>query len=160
MGPSPNLSLLLLGQCLRPGLCDLGEGSLGNVIDMLRGQVFEMSFCYAVGQLALLSLGRISVSRLHSDVDRMGRTVALNANVLVRRHRQNGPHAAVMLRLSWRLTLLTCIEMPLFAICRTIHNCVQELKDQMQDCHAQNKDLASQTIGEIRTVRSFNSRGR
>lgn len=30
----------------------------------------------------------------------------------------------------------------------------QELKDQMQDCHAQNKDLAFQTIGGIRTVRS------
>lgn len=25
----------------------------------------------------------------------------------------------------------------------------------MQDCHAQNKDLATQTIGQIRTVRSF-----
>lgn len=31
----------------------------------------------------------------------------------------------------------------------------QELKDQIQDCHAQNKDLAFQSISGIRTVRSF-----
>lgn len=31
----------------------------------------------------------------------------------------------------------------------------QELKDQIQDCHAQNKDLATQTVRNICTVRSF-----
>lgn len=33
----------------------------------------------------------------------------------------------------------------------------QELKEQTQECHAQNKDLASQTVGGIRTVRSFHA---
>ncbi|MEQ2311174.1 hypothetical protein AMECASPLE_016952 [Ameca splendens] len=34
---------------------------------------------------------------------------------------------------------------------------VKVLKDQTQECHAQNKDLTSQTISGIRTVRSFNA---
>lgn len=59
--------------------------------------------------------GRLS-SRLHSDVDRMGRTVALNANALVRSTVKTGLMLAVMLGLSWELTVLTCIEMPLLAI--------------------------------------------
>lgn len=33
----------------------------------------------------------------------------------------------------------------------------QDLKDRTQECLAQNKDLASQTISGIRTVRSFNA---
>lgn len=33
----------------------------------------------------------------------------------------------------------------------------QDLKDRNQECLAQNKDLASQTIGGIRTVRRFNA---
>ncbi|XP_071319668.1 antigen peptide transporter 2 isoform X2 [Trachinotus anak] len=172
----------------------------GNVIDMLRGQELEISFCYAVGQLALVSLGSALFSgmrggifmctlarlnkrlkhllfhtlmqqevhffeenkpgplssRLHSDVDRMGRTVALNANALVRSTVKTGLMLTVMLGLSWELTVLTCIEMPLLAILQNKYiTWSKELKDQMQDCHAQNKDLASQTIGGIRTVRSF-----
>ncbi|XP_068592929.1 antigen peptide transporter 2 isoform X2 [Cebidichthys violaceus] len=172
----------------------------GKVIDMLRGPVLQTSFCYAIGQMALISLGsslfsglrggifmctlarlnkrlkrllfhtllqqevhffeednpgRLS-SRLHSDVDRMGRTVALNANALVRSTVKSGLMLTVMLNLSWELTVLTCIEMPLLAIMQNKYITVsQELKDQIQDCHAQSKDLALQTIGGIRTVRSF-----
>lgn len=59
--------------------------------------------------------GRLS-SRLHSDVDRMGRTVALNANALVRSTVKTCLMLTVMLRLSWELTVLTCIEMPLLAV--------------------------------------------
>lgn len=59
--------------------------------------------------------GRLS-SRLHSDVDRMGRTVALNANALVRSTVKTCLMLRVMLGLSWELTVLTCIEMPLLAI--------------------------------------------
>ncbi|XP_070846663.1 antigen peptide transporter 2 isoform X1 [Chaetodon trifascialis] len=99
--------------------------------------------------------GRLS-SRLHSDVDRMGRTVALNANAAVRSTVKTCLMLAVMLHLSWELTLLTCIEMPLLAILQNKYiNWSKELKDQIQDCHAQNKDLAFQTVSGIRTVRSF-----
>ncbi|XP_035998083.1 antigen peptide transporter 2 [Fundulus heteroclitus] len=101
--------------------------------------------------------GRLS-SRLHSDVDRMGRTVALNANAVVRSTVKTVLMLRVMLGLSWELTLLTCIEMPLLAILQNKYtNLSKDLKDQTQECHAQNKDLASQVIGGIRTVRSFNA---
>ncbi|KAM8836410.1 antigen peptide transporter 2 isoform 2-T3 [Spinachia spinachia] len=165
----------------------------GKVIDMLRGQPLQTSFGYAIGQLALVSLGRGGIfmctlarlnkrlkhllfhtlmqqevdffeennpgrlsSRLHSDVDRMGRTVALNANALVRSSVKSCLMLAVMLGLSWELTMLTCIEMPLLAIMQNKYITVsKELKEQIQDCQARNKELALQTIGGIRTVRSF-----
>ncbi|XP_041829386.1 antigen peptide transporter 2 [Melanotaenia boesemani] len=97
-------------------------------------------------------------SRLHSDVDRMGRTVALNANAVVRSTVKTCLMFRVMFGLSWELTLLTCIEMPLLAIVQNKYiSMTKDLKDQTQECHAQNKDLASQTIGGIQTVRSFSA---
>lgn len=172
----------------------------GRVIDMLRGRELQSGFGYAVGQLALFSLGSALFSglrggifmctlarlnkrlkhllfhtllqqevhffdenkpgslssRLHSDVDRMGRTVALNANALVRSSVKTCLMLAVMLSQSWELTVLTCIEMPLLAMLQNKYITLsKDLKDQIQDCHAQNKDLASQTVGKIHTVRSF-----
>ncbi|XP_074519834.1 antigen peptide transporter 2 [Halichoeres trimaculatus] len=99
--------------------------------------------------------GRLS-SRLHADVDRMGRTVALNANVLVRSTVKTILMLNVMTQLSWELTVLTCIEMPLLAIVQKKYiSWSQELKDQIQECLAENKDLAFKTISKIQTVRSF-----
>lgn len=99
--------------------------------------------------------GRLS-SRLHSDVDRMGRTVALNANAVVRSTVKTCLMLTMMLGLSWELTLLTCIEMPLMAMLQNKYSTLsKELKDQIQECEAQNKDLAHQTISGIRSVRSF-----
>lgn len=99
--------------------------------------------------------GRLS-SRLHSDVDRMGRTVALNANALVRSTVKTALMLVVMLKLSLELTVLTCIEMPLLAIIENRYiSWYKEVKDQIQECHAQNKVLVLETIGGIRTVRSF-----
>lgn len=46
----------------------------------------------------------------------MGRTVALNANAMVRSSVKTVLMLGVMLGLSWELTLLTCIEMPLLAV--------------------------------------------
>ncbi|KAM7370412.1 hypothetical protein PAMP_009964 [Pampus punctatissimus] len=99
--------------------------------------------------------GRLS-SRLHSDVDRMGRAVALNTNALVRSTVKTCLMFIVMLRLSWELTVLTCIEMPLLGIVQNKYNSVaMELKDQLQECLAHNKQLAGETVSGIRTVRSF-----
>lgn len=99
--------------------------------------------------------GRLS-SRLHSDVDRMGRTVALNANALVRSTVKAVLMLVVMLKLSFELTVLTCIEMPLLAIIENRYiSWSKEVKDQIQECHAQNKDLVLQAISGIHTVRSF-----
>uniref|UniRef100_A0A3Q3VWF3 Uncharacterized protein n=1 Tax=Mola mola TaxID=94237 RepID=A0A3Q3VWF3_MOLML len=91
-------------------------------------------------------------SRLQRDVDKMGRTVAFNANAMVRSLVRTCLMFGVMLNLSWELTVLTCIEMPLMAV---IQNTYIRLKKQIQDCHAKTEGLALQTLKWIRIVRSF-----
>lgn len=59
--------------------------------------------------------GKLS-SRLQRDVDKMGRTVALNANAMVRSTVKTCLTLGLMVHLSWELTMLTCIDILLMAI--------------------------------------------
>uniref|UniRef100_A0A673VUU0 Transporter associated with antigen processing, subunit type t, teleost specific n=1 Tax=Salmo trutta TaxID=8032 RepID=A0A673VUU0_SALTR len=154
----------------------------GKVIDTLRGQ-YHFSFGCLRGGLFMCSLSRLNkrmrhmlfrnlvqqdipffeenkpgslASRLGNDVDKMGRSVALNSNVLVRSLVKTAGMLVLMLGLSWQLTLLTMVEMPLLTLLQTKYNTYnQEFTKQLQDCQAQIKELASQAIGAVRTVRSF-----
>lgn len=101
--------------------------------------------------------GKLS-SRLHSDVDRMGRTVALNANALVRSTFKTCLMLAVMVRLSWELTVLTFLEMPLLALVQNKYTPLStELKEKIQAHQAEISDSVLQTVSGIETVRSFNA---
>lgn len=77
--------------------------------------------------------GRLS-SRLHSDVDRMGRTIALNANVLVRSTVKTCLMLYVMLGLSWKLTVFTCLEIPLLAIVQNKYDTLSKVCDKIDCC--------------------------
>lgn len=68
-----------------------------------------------LGNIFFHSLGSLS-SRLKRDVDRMGRTVAQNANAVVRSTVKACFTIGVMVHLSWELTVVTCIEILLIAI--------------------------------------------
>lgn len=150
------LTLVSLGSALFSGLRGgIFMCSLARLNKRLKHLLFHTLLQQEVHFFDENNPGRLS-SRLHSDVDRMGRTVALNANALVRSTVKTLLMLTVMLRLSWELTVLTCIEMPLLAIIQNKYITLsKELKDQIQECHAQNKDLAHQTISGIQTVRSF-----
>ncbi|KAK7919423.1 hypothetical protein WMY93_010707 [Mugilogobius chulae] len=101
--------------------------------------------------------GKLS-SRLHSDVDRMGRTVALNANVLVRSTVKTCLMLVVMVQLSWELTVLTVLEMPLIGLVQNKYTKLStELKEQVQAHHAEISELVLQSVSGIETVRSFNA---
>ncbi|XP_043110226.1 antigen peptide transporter 2 isoform X2 [Puntigrus tetrazona] len=173
---------------------------IGKIIDILSGKYQHTHFLWAIGLMALCSLGssmfsgmrggmfmcslsrlnkrirymlfenlmkqEISffeenkpgslTSRLISDTDKMGRSVAMNVNVLLRSLVKTCGMLFFMLRLSWQLTLLTCIEMPLLAFIQNSYNNIyQKTAKELQDCDAETAELASSVIGSMRTVRSF-----
>lgn len=173
--------------------------SVGKVIDLLSGKYQHKNFLWAVGLMALCSLGSsmfgglrggmfmCSLSRLNkrirhmlfqnlmkqeinffeenkpgslssrlvSDTDKMGRSVAMNVNVLLRSLVKTCGMLYFMLGLSWQLTLLTCIEMPVLAfIQNSYNNFSQKTSREIQDCNAEIGNLASSVIGSIKTVRS------
>ncbi|XP_056111612.1 antigen peptide transporter 2 [Rhinichthys klamathensis goyatoka] len=178
---------------------------IGKVIDILSGKYQHNNFLWAIGLMALCSLGssmftglrggmfmcslcrlnkrirhrlfqnlmkqEISffednkpgslTSRLVSDTDKMGRSVAMNVNVLLRSLVKTCGMLFFMLSLSWQLTLLTCIEMPLLAfIQNSYNNFSQKTSKELQDCNAETTELASSVIGSMKTVRSFKAEHR
>ncbi|XP_028331989.1 antigen peptide transporter 2 [Gouania willdenowi] len=99
--------------------------------------------------------GQLS-ARLHEDVDKMGCTVALNANAMVRSVVKTLLMLHVMFSLSSELTVISCSAMALLgALQKTYIPLHKELKKQTQDCLAHNKQLVAETVGAIRTVRSL-----
>ncbi|KAI4889992.1 hypothetical protein NFI96_013255 [Prochilodus magdalenae] len=95
-------------------------------------------------------------SRLVSDTDKMGRSVAMNVNVLLRSLVKTCSMLISMLNLSWQLTILTCIEMPLLALLQNHYNTYyQKASRELQNCKAEIEQLASSAIDAMKTVRSF-----
>ncbi|XP_037133230.1 antigen peptide transporter 2-like [Syngnathus acus] len=95
-------------------------------------------------------------SRLHSDVNKMGLTVGLNANAVLRSSVKTVLMLAAMLYLSRPLTALACIEIPVMAaLQRRQVRCHKESNEQKQDSLARLKELSHQSLGGIRSVRSF-----
>ncbi|XP_057682576.1 antigen peptide transporter 2-like isoform X3 [Corythoichthys intestinalis] len=95
-------------------------------------------------------------SRLHADVDRMGLTVALNANAVTRSSLKAVLMLAAMWRLSCPLAALACVEIPLMAaLQRRQVGYEKECKEQTQDAMARLQKLCHQSLGGIRIVRSF-----
>ncbi|KAM9463283.1 antigen peptide transporter 2 isoform 1-T2 [Clarias gariepinus] len=95
-------------------------------------------------------------SRLVSDTDKMGRSIAMNVNVLLRSLVKTCGMLVQMLSLSWQLTLLTCVEMPILAVIQNYYNIhYQKTSRELQDCLAEIEQLASSVIGSVKTVRSF-----
>ena len=61
-------------------------------------------------------------SRLHMDVDKMGRSVVLNCNLLLRSTIKSVLILYQMLSLSWQLTLLTMLDMRLLSLIQDRYN--------------------------------------
>ncbi|XP_063077915.1 antigen peptide transporter 2 [Engraulis encrasicolus] len=151
------------------GLYSLGSSLFGG----LRGGFFMCSLCRLnkrVRHMLFQNLMKQEVnffeenkpgnlsSRLISDTDKMGRSVALNVNVLLRSLVKTAGMLWLMLGLSWELTLLACIEMPLTALLQNNYNTLsQDLSQKLQDCQAETRELAGESLGAVRVVRSFHA---
>ncbi|KAG5262402.1 hypothetical protein AALO_G00274760 [Alosa alosa] len=151
------------------GLFSLGSSLFGG----LRGGMFMCSLCRMnkrIRHMLFQNLIRQEItffeenkpgslsSRLILDTDKMGRSVAMNVNVLLRSLVKTTGMLWLMLGLSWELTLLACVEMPLAVLLQNSYNMLsQDLSQQLQDCQAETQELAGEVIGAVRTVRSLHA---
>ncbi|KAG7325002.1 hypothetical protein KOW79_011318 [Hemibagrus wyckioides] len=95
-------------------------------------------------------------SRLVSDTDKMGRSIAMNVNVLLRSLVKTCGMLVQMLSLSWQLTLLTFVEMPLLAVLQNFYNIhYQKTSRELQNSMAEIEQLATSVIRSVKMVRSF-----
>uniref|UniRef100_A0A8C8IND1 Transporter associated with antigen processing, subunit type a n=1 Tax=Oncorhynchus tshawytscha TaxID=74940 RepID=A0A8C8IND1_ONCTS len=108
-----------------------------------------------IGFFETIKTGDIT-SRLSTDTTLMGRAVALNVNVLLRTLIKTVGMLSLMMSLSWKLTLLMLMETPITGLLQSVHdNYYQRLSKEVQDSIARANEAAGETVGGIRTVRSF-----
>ncbi|KAG7491393.1 hypothetical protein MATL_G00003200 [Megalops atlanticus] len=132
--------------------------SLSRLNKRIRHMLFHTLLEQEIGFFEENKPGSLS-SRLSSDTNKMGLSVAMNVNVLVRSVVKVLGMLGLMLGLSWQLTLLTCVEMPLLAFLQKSYNTYcQALGQELQDCKAEAKEMASSVVGAVRTVHSFGAR--
>ncbi|XP_065327676.1 antigen peptide transporter 2a [Pelmatolapia mariae] len=110
-----------------------------------------------IGFFETIKTGEIT-SRLSKDTNLMGRTVCLNANVLLRTFLKTMGMISLMLNLSWKLTFLVLMETPITGLLQNMYDThYQRLTLAMQDSMALANESANEVVSGIRVVRSFNT---
>uniref|UniRef100_A0A674JGP2 Antigen peptide transporter 2 n=2 Tax=Terrapene triunguis TaxID=2587831 RepID=A0A674JGP2_9SAUR len=95
-------------------------------------------------------------SRLSKDTTMMSRSVPANANIFLRSLVKALGLYGFMLGLSWRLTLLTLIEMPLTMAAEKVYDARhQAMLKAIQDSLALSGEVVRESVSSIETVRSF-----
>uniref|UniRef100_A0A8C9W6E8 Transporter associated with antigen processing, subunit type t, teleost specific n=1 Tax=Scleropages formosus TaxID=113540 RepID=A0A8C9W6E8_SCLFO len=148
------MSILSLGSAVCSGVRGgMFMCSLARLNRRMRHMLFRNLVQQEIGFFEETKPGDLA-SRLESDTNLMGMSVAMNVNVLLRSTVKTAGMLVLMVGISWQLTLLTCVEMPLLAALQNCYNTFyQALSQQLQDCKAQAKELAGSAVGQVRTVR-------
>lgn len=96
------------------------------------------------------------VSRLTSDTTKMSDQVGLNINVFLRNCVQSIGTCVCMFKLSWKLTIVTLIGLPLVAFISDIYGeYYKKLSTQVQEATAKANEIAAEVVSSMKTVRSF-----
>uniref|UniRef100_A0A0N5AN58 ABC-type antigen peptide transporter n=1 Tax=Syphacia muris TaxID=451379 RepID=A0A0N5AN58_9BILA len=95
-------------------------------------------------------------SRLTADCQTMSDTVAMNVNVFLRNTVMVGGSMIFMMVLSWRLSLVTFIVVPIIFVASKIFGTYYDmLTERTQAKVADANDVAEEVLSTMRTVRSF-----
>ncbi|CAI4221697.1 unnamed protein product [Auanema sp. JU1783] len=95
-------------------------------------------------------------SRLAADCQTMSDTVAMNVNVFLRNTVMLLGSMIFMMTLSWRLSLITFILVPIIFVASKIFGTYYDfISEKTQDTIASSNDVAEEVLSTMRTVRSF-----
>uniref|UniRef100_A0A8C4Z5D7 Transporter associated with antigen processing, subunit type a n=1 Tax=Gadus morhua TaxID=8049 RepID=A0A8C4Z5D7_GADMO len=143
----------------------LGAGCRGGLFMCVIGSFTRRVKLALFGALANQDIGFFEsvktgelTTRLSEDTTRMGRTVALNINVLLRTLILTLGTVGLMVSLSWSLTLLVLLETPVTGLIeRLYHSYHQRLTEEVRDSVARANAAANEAVSGVWLVRSFHA---
>lgn len=137
---------------IRGCLFQLAEARLGI---RLRRRVFAAILEHEMAFFDSTETGDIT-SRLTSDVTKVTDSITLNLNVFLRSFVQAAGVVIFMSTLNWKLTMVTFVSIPIVTVISRVYgNYYQKLSKKVQDSLAEANEVAEQSVGAIKTVRSF-----
>ena len=150
------MTLISLGTAIAAGL----RGGMFNLIEAkftmrINNYLFGSIVKQEIGFFDGTKTGDI-VSRLTSDTTKMSDQVGLNINVLLRNSVQSIGTCVFMFKLSWKLSIVTLIGLPLIAFISDIYGeYYKKLSTQVQEATAKANEIVAEVVSSMKTVRSF-----
>jgi ATP-binding cassette subfamily B (MDR/TAP) protein 9 len=144
-------------------VCGIFTGLRGGIFTLigarvnvrLRMMLFASLMRQEVGFYDITSTGDIT-SRLSSDATKVGDQVCLNVNFFLRNMVTCCGTLGFMCYLSWRLTAVACITVPLYVTASKVYGSyIRKLAKQTQDKLADSNSVAEEAISSLVTVRCF-----
>ena len=150
------MTLISLGTAIAAGL-------RGGIFNLIEARFNRRISNYLFGSIVKQEIGFFDdtktgdiVSRLTSDVTKMSDQVGLNINVLLRNCVQSVGTCVFMFKLSWKLSVVTLIGLPLVAFISDIYGeYYKKLSTQVQEATAKANEIAAEVVSSMKTVRSF-----
>uniref|UniRef100_A0A3P8X0C2 Transporter associated with antigen processing, subunit type a n=1 Tax=Cynoglossus semilaevis TaxID=244447 RepID=A0A3P8X0C2_CYNSE len=152
------MGLYSLGSSLSAG-CRGGilTCAIGSFTCRMKLQLFGALTKQEIGFFEVTKPGDIT-NRLSNDTVRMGESVCLNVNVLLRTFIRTVGMITLMMSLSWKLTLLILLETPVTGLVQNIYDTHdQRLQLAMQDSMAEASEAVREVLSNVNVVRSFNA---
>ena len=121
----------------------------------LRARLFAAILNQEIGFFDKTKTGDLS-SRMTQDVQKVSDQVQLNVNYFVRNLIATIVTIAFMVTLSWRLTCLSCLSIPIVVVIaqqygEIMRKISKNVQDRLADCNA----ASEEAFAQIHTVRSF-----
>ncbi|XP_077966777.1 ABC-type oligopeptide transporter ABCB9-like isoform X2 [Styela clava] len=121
----------------------------------IRNHLFESLTKQEIGFFDTTKTGDM-LSRLTSDTSTMSDMIGLNCNIFLRSVVKAVGTCVFMFSLSWRLTVVTFMGLPLvLGVSKLYGNYYKKLQTQVQDAYASANEVAEEVVSSMRTVRSF-----
>lgn len=141
----------------------LCSGLRGGIFTLVTGRFYIRVNKLLFGSIVRQEIGFFDktrtgaiVSRLTSDTSKMGDQVGLNINVFLRNVVTVIGICILMFSLSWKLTMLSLISIPIVIVISEIYGkYFQWLSENVQTSIAKANEVAEEVISAMRTVRSF-----
>lgn len=126
-----------------------------RVVAFLRKSLFYHIVIQEIGFFDLTKTGDL-VNRLSSDTKALENAVTINLSMGLRLGVQVIGSIIVLFVLSWRLCLVMLSVIPVVVLAAMVYGSfVKRLSKRVQDALAVASDVATESIGNIRTVRAF-----
>eukprot|EP00735_Rhodelphis_limneticus_P010375 TRINITY_DN3110_c0_g1::TRINITY_DN3110_c0_g1_i1::g.3523::m.3523 TRINITY_DN3110_c0_g1::TRINITY_DN3110_c0_g1_i1::g.3523 ORF type:complete len:736 (+),score=195.13,sp/Q9NP78/ABCB9_HUMAN/41.68/0.0,ABC_membrane/PF00664.18/3.5e-57,ABC_tran/PF00005.22/2.4e-29,SMC_N/PF02463.14/1.5e-08,ABC_ATPase/PF09818.4/1.8e+03,ABC_ATPase/PF09818.4/0.0006,AAA_21/PF13304.1/30,AAA_21/PF13304.1/0.37,SbcCD_C/PF13558.1/0.07,DUF258/PF03193.11/0.021,AAA_16/PF13191.1/0.048,Zeta_toxin/PF06414.7/3e+03,Zeta_toxin/PF06414.7/0.22,Z len=121
----------------------------------VRENLFESILSQEIGFFDATKTGDI-VSRLNADASKMCDLISLNINIFLRSFMQAAGVLVFMLYLSWKLTIVTFVAVPVVVVLSKFYgDWYRNQAQQVQDEIAKANSVAEEVLSTMKTVRSF-----
>ncbi|XP_052800961.1 ABC-type oligopeptide transporter ABCB9-like isoform X1 [Mya arenaria] len=150
------MALISAGSALAAGIRGLCLFIAVRKINIrIRNTLFTAILRQEIGFFDKVQTGDIT-SRLTSDTTTMSDALALNVNIFLRNFIKAGGVVFFMMKLSWQLTIVTLIGLPLIiGISNVYGKYYKVLAEKVQNSLAEANNVAEEACSTMRTVRSF-----